>query len=162
MLAEIERHGCVTAIGQGIVASAATLPLICASEIVLHRDVAVMIHDPAGMTIGPAPAHRATADMLEKLGGIYAQAYARNIGHPVARVSAWMAEETWLTAEEALALNFCDRIEDPDGAAPVPPAVAGFDVTAFHNPPAALVQLVNGRAAVPPASSEKESKRASR
>lgn len=147
LLAEVERHGNVTAMGEGIVASAATLPLMAAREIVLHRAVAVMIHDPSGLTFGPSAVHRQTADTLDKLAGVYADFYARASGNPVPVVAAWMRAETWMTAEEAVALHFADRIEGDDR----PVALASFDYTRFRNPPAALVQMAraNGWAAVP-------------
>lgn len=97
MAAEVERHGNVTSRGIGIVASAATLPLIAAREIALHRDVAFMIHDPAAITFGPAASHRKAAMTLDKLSDVYAAAYARATGTPVPRIKKWMADETWLT-----------------------------------------------------------------
>lgn len=147
MLAEVERHGNVTSMGEGIVASAATLPLMAAREIVLHREAAIMIHDPSGFSFGPSGVHRATADVLDKLGGVYADFYARASGTPVQVVAAWMRAETWMTAEEAVALHFADRIEGDDR----PVSVAAFDFTRFTNPPAALVKMAraNGWAAVP-------------
>ena len=60
MAAEIERHGQVTALGQGIVASAATLPFLAARQATMHSACLLMIHDFA----------------------------ARATGHPVARVMA--------------------------------------------------------------------------
>jgi len=153
LVAEFERHGSVTTIGQGIVASAASLALMGGKEIVLHQDAAFMIHDPAVGIFGTAGDHRAAAQTLDKLSDVYAAAYARATGHPVARVKAWMAEETWLTAAEALALRFCDRIEGGDTA-----PVAQFDFTRFQHAPDHLVQMTraNGWTAVPSKSSKKD------
>lgn len=153
LVAEFEQHGSVITIGQGIVASAASLALMGGKEIVLHRDAAFMVHDPAVGIFGTAGDHRAAAQTPDKLSDIYAAAYARASGNPVARVKAWMQDETWLTAEEALALRFCDRIEGGDTA-----AVAQFDFTRFQHAPDHLVQMTraNGWAAVPSESSKKE------
>jgi hypothetical protein len=70
--------------------------------------------------------------------GVYAQAYARATGHSVARIAAWMKDETWLTAQEALELNFCDGIE---AEAEEPHMVAAFDYGRFRNAPGDLVKL---------------------
>jgi ATP-dependent Clp protease, protease subunit len=153
LLAEFERHGNVTTIGQGIVASAASLALMGGKEIVLHTDAAFMIHDPAASVFGTAEDHRGAAQTLDKLSDIYAKAYARASGNPIAKIKAWMAAETWLTASEALSLRFCDRIEGGDNA-----PVAQFDFTRFQHAPEHLVALAraNGWAAVPSKSSKKE------
>lgn len=135
--AEIERHGRVTATGEGVVASAASLALMGGAEIVLHRDAFLMIHDPSGLTFGPAETHRKTATTLDKLTRTYAEGYARASGNKVDHVMTWMREETWLNAEEALALNFTDRIEGGERMV----ACAAFDFTRFKKPPAQLVQL---------------------
>lgn len=154
MKADIEHHGHVTAIGEGIVASAASLLLMGGAEIILHRDTMFMIHDPAGLSFGPADTHRRTAATLDKIGDVYASAYARASGNPVARVKAWMREETWLTAEEAVALNFADRIEESERIV----ACAAFDFTRFRNAPASLVRMaqVNGWATASPDAGKKE------
>lgn len=146
ILAAFERHGKVTVRGQGIVASAASLAAMGGAEIVLHRDCLFMIHDPAAVAFGTADAHREAADVLDKIADTYARSYARASGNPVERVKAWMKAETWLDASEALALNFCDRIEGSEDAV----AVAQFDFTRFQHAPARLVQLAraNGWASV--------------
>lgn len=148
MAAEIERHGKVMAFGQGVVASAATLPFIAASRAVLHVQCAFMVHDPAVLMAGTsADLTKAAAD-LDSIAAIYAAAYARRTGEAPEVTRAWMRAETWLSAEEAKALGFCDAIEhDID---PAPPARA--DYTAFRHAPEALVRMTaeNGWATASP------------
>ncbi|MGY6697870.1 MAG: head maturation protease, ClpP-related [Roseinatronobacter sp.] len=155
IMAALERHGNVTVIVQGIAASAASLAMCGGRWIIAHPDAVVMIHEPGAVSFGTADGHRKAADTLDKLTATYAQAYARATGHPVARVAAWMKAETWLTASEALALNFIDQIEG-DGK---PVAVAQFDFTRFQHAPATLVQMAraNGWATVSPDTGKKES-----
>lgn len=155
LMAEVERHGRVTAIVQGIAASAATLPVIAAQTIVMHPAAMLMIHEPWAMAGGTGDGHREIAATLDKMTMVYARAYARATGHPVTRVAAWMKQETWLTAEEALELNFCDRIE---GASDAPKMVAAFDYTKFRAAPAELVRLTqkHGWAAASPDQQDKE------
>jgi len=159
LMAEVERHGKVTAYAQGVVASAATLPLVAARQIIMHPAAMLMIHEPAAMMGGTADDHRSAADALAKMAQTYAAAYARHTGQPVQRVAAWMKTETWLTAEEALELNFCDRIEAFEDAAPM---VAAFDYTKFRAAPGELVRLAlkNGWAAGTPVHSQMEKENA--
>lgn len=138
LMAEVERHGKVTAVVQGIAASAATLPVVGAQTIIMHPAATFMIHEPWVMAGGTGDGHRAIADTLDKMTLTYARAYARSTGHSVNRIAAWMKQETWLTAEEALELNFCDQIEVPSGA---PKMVAAFDYSKFRAAPAELLRL---------------------
>jgi ATP-dependent Clp protease, protease subunit len=138
MLAEMQRHRAVTVHIQGIAASAASLAAMGGRQIVMHSAAVLMIHEPAAISFGPADRHRQTAATLDGLTDVYAQAYAKASGNPVAMVRQWLADETWLNADQALALNFVDRIE---GGADRPVAIAPFDYTMFRNPPAALVRL---------------------
>lgn len=145
--AAIERHGNVTIRVSGIAASAASLVMVAGKRIILHRDALVMIHDPAALAYGTGPQLRKWADDLDKIGTVYAASYSHHTGNPVKTVAKWMADETWLTAEEAVALNFADEIEGEAAA-----EAATFDYTAFRNAPAQLVQLArkNGWAAARP------------
>lgn len=148
LMAEVERHGTVTVYVQGIAASAATLPVVAAQEVIMHPSAVLMIHEPATLGGGTADELRTVAETLDKLAGTYAAAYAKHTGHPVSRVAAWMKAETWLTAQEAVELRFADRIE----ALPGPKPVAAVDFKKFRHAPADLVRLAmeSGWAAVPP------------
>lgn len=138
LMAEVERHGNVTVHVQGIAASAATLPMVVAKRVIMHPAAMIMIHEPSAFTFGTADEHRVGAEALDKMTGIYAEAYARATGHPAARIAAWMKDETWLTADEALELRFCDEVEDPESK---PVVVAAFDYGRFRNAPAELVAM---------------------
>lgn len=150
MMAEIERHGRVCVWVQGYAASAATLPMVAANEVIIHPAAMVMIHEPASAAQGTADEFRLHADALDKITQTYAEAYARHTGQPVHRISAWMKDETWLNAEEAVTLGFCDRLETTSS---VPLACADLDFAKFSCPPEALVSLAiqNGWVANPPA-----------
>lgn len=154
MVAAMQRHGRVTVHVVGLAASAASLAVMGAQRRLIHRDALVMIHEPSAVTWGTAEAHRQGADTLDKLTGTYAAAYARATGHTPARIAAWMAAETWMTAQEAVDLKFCDGIED-DPAQGKP--VAAFDYRRFRNPPRALVALAtaNGWAKDSPGETQK-------
>lgn len=154
MAAEVERHGQVEALGQGVVASAATLPFLAARRGVLHSACMFMIHDPQGFVVGNATTMRKWADDMDAIGSVYADFYARQTGQPVARVQAWMNAETWMSPDEALALNFCDAIEK----GPEPEPVARFDYSIFAHAPAELVRMAaeNGWTAEPSEHSKRD------
>lgn len=132
----------------GVAASSASLLVMGAGRIIMHRAAHMMIHEPWAGVVGTADEMRKVGDDLEKISRTYAECYARATGHPVARIMAWMRAETWMTAEEALALNFCDEIEEAGEARPV----ARFDYGRFRHPPPGLLRLAqaNGWAAAPP------------
>ncbi len=138
IMAALEAHGAAHVRIVGMAASAASLAALGGKAVTMHSAALLMIHDPSAFTFGTAEDHRAGAETLDKMTGVYAAAYARATGHSVARIAAWMKSETWLTAQEALELNFCDAIEaDSDGSQ----MVAAFDYGRFRNAPAELVTM---------------------
>lgn len=145
VMASIERHGKVTAQVYGLAASAASLAIMGAARIVMHNAAHLMIHDPASLSIGAAETHRKAAETLEKVAATYARAYARATGHPIERITEWMKVETWLTAEEAVALHFADEIAGGEVRACAMPS--GFDLNAFKHTP----EAVRGRFMAKPA-----------
>lgn len=153
--AELARHGGVTCLVRGIAASAASYILTGAAAILMHEDALLMIHEPSAFTGGTSEDLHQAAEVLEKLTAVYAAGYARASGHPVARIAAWMKAETWMTADEALALNFCDQLKATQD---VPAMVAVYDYAKFRAAPANLVALAlkNGWATVSPDQSNKE------
>jgi len=145
-----ERHGAVTVYVAGLAASAASLMIMGAREIVMHRAAHLMIHDPSAMVFGRSHELREAADTLDKLAGTYADIYARASGNAVEHVAQWMDDETWLTAQEAEVLNFCDSVDEEAGRSK---PVAAFDYTRFKAAPPELVRMAtdNGWATASPA-----------
>lgn len=156
ILAEIERHGRVSVRIEGVAASAASLIAVGGASIVMHAAAVMMIHEPASISWGSSGVHRKSAEVMEKLTDIYARAYSRATGNPLELVKQWMADETWLDASEAVALNFADQVERK--ARQDAPTAAMFNYTKFKDPPALFVELVNkhGWATASSAEIEKE------
>jgi len=139
----------VTAYIDGIAASIASIIMLAADEIVMPANALVMIHDPVVAAAGDAASLRKAADVLEKLRGILLSAYVARTGADEATVSAWMAEETWFTADEAYASGLADTLLEPVKAAAV------FDSRKFSNAPrAALTNLMAPASSVPPKKGE--------
>ncbi|SDX21456.1 ATP-dependent protease ClpP, protease subunit [Roseicitreum antarcticum] len=159
MAAAIERHGRVTGHIEGIAASAASLVAVSCYQVTIHEAAVLMLHEPSVFTDGPADFLRQIADTLDKMSLGYAGTYARHTGHPVERVLAWMKDETWLTAEEAVSLRFADKIQRAGGAK----IAARANYFSFKAAPAQLLELArkNGWATVSPAPKKKETEDAS-
>ncbi len=111
ILAEAEAHGRVRFRVRGVAASSASLLICGGASVLMHPAAFWMAHHPWSIIAGDADAHRKEAELLEKVGRTDAEIYSRFSGQPVARVQAWLAEETWLSAEEAVALGFADGLD---------------------------------------------------
>ena len=137
IMAAMERHGQVTVRIDGIAASAASLAAMGAARITMHPQALLMLHEPSAFAFGTADSMRHTASTLDKMTTVYGAGYARATGNPEKWVLDWMKAETWLSASEAVELNFADEVEKTDQSA----IVAAFDYGRFRNAPARLVAL---------------------
>lgn len=100
-----------------LAASAASLVALAGVEVRMAANALLMIHDPWGVTIGNAIEHRKMADVLDKVSdSTLVKAYAEKTGADEDQIRAWMAEETWFSAEEAEEAGFADVIEDASTA----------------------------------------------
>jgi ATP-dependent protease ClpP protease subunit len=132
-------HGNVTARFHGVGASSATLAAMGAKTILINSAAMIMVHCPSGGTYGTASDHRTSADTLEKIEQVYAEAYAARTGQPVQKILDLMRAETWMTAAEAVELGFADAVESEAEAVKI---AAHLDLSSLTNPPPALLALV--------------------
>lgn len=102
----------------GLAASAASVIALAGHELVMDEGSYFMIHEPWGITIGPADDHRKTADLLDKMSGNFADVYAAHSGLSRDEALDAMKQETWYTAAEAMEAGFATEIgESADVAA---------------------------------------------
>lgn len=124
----------------GLAASIASVIALAGEQVTMAENAFLMIHNPFTIAMGDAEAFRKTASTLDKIGLSLVGEYTRRTGATTAQVQTWMAEETWFSAEEALAANFIDAVGDEASLA----AVAQFDLSIFGRTPerfaAALAQ----------------------
>ncbi|WP_075220712.1 head maturation protease, ClpP-related [Acuticoccus yangtzensis] len=133
----LKRHPAgVTVWIDGIAASAASYIAMAGDEVVMPANAFLMIHDPSGMVLGTADDMRAMAEALDKIKTNLVAGYAAKSGGSDADIAELMRKETWLDAEEAVALGFVDRVTDPVRIA------ARFDIGRFRNAPPELVEEV--------------------
>lgn len=124
----------------GIAASIASLIAMAGARIVAAENALIMVHDPWTGTSGNASELRRTADLLDKHRDAMLGAYART-GLPRAELHSLLANETWMSAEEALSLGFVDEIAEAlRYAAHAPAAFAGY-----NNTPQELLMSHNSR-----------------
>ncbi|MDR7278928.1 head maturation protease, ClpP-related [Catenuloplanes atrovinosus] len=140
ILNALRRHpATVTAIVDGLAASAASFIAVGADRTIMGRNTELMIHDAWGIEIGPAADMHAMGDRLDKLSDNIASMYAEKAGGDLAAWRALMLAETWYSAEEAVAAGLADEIEGTD-TADNEIVAAAFDLSVFKR---------TGRAAAP-------------
>lgn len=108
----------------GVAASAASLIAMAGDKIVMPKNTFMMVHNPmAGYGMANATELRDTADVLDKIGASLLSTYVAKTGMDEAEMTALLATDTWLTADEALAKGFATEVTDDIKA------TAAFDMT---------------------------------
>lgn len=114
----------VTTVGYGIVASAGTVILLAGDKKKMAANSFFMIHNPTAMAGGEASEMRKTADLLDKIQSQLVDIYVTAIEKSgklidgdreatAKKVTKWVEDETWFTADEALQYGFIDEITEP-------------------------------------------------
>lgn len=111
IMAEIQRFkGKTIAHIDSLCASAATSIALACNEVKMSEGAFFMIHNASGLAWGDKSVLRETADLLEKVEGSIVADYVNKTGKEAAEIIAWMDDETWFTAQEALDNGFIDEI----------------------------------------------------
>lgn len=133
MAGVVARHpGPVTAIIEGVAASAATYLAMAAGSVQMGEGSLMMVHNSWTISMGDKNDLIETAALLEKIDGTIAADYARKTGATPEQVTAWMDAETWFTAQEAADAGFVDAIVPNAQAASTR---AQWDLSAYANAP---------------------------
>ena len=106
----------------GLAASAASLIAMAGDEIEMPENAMMMIHNPWSFAMGDADELRATADVLDKIGGSLVGTYAARTGKDEDEIKALLDAETWMTAQEAVDMGFATKVT------PALQARASFDL----------------------------------
>lgn len=102
----------VTAIVEGIAASAASFIAVAADELVMARNSEMMIHDAWGLVVGNSEDMTKMAGLLDHLSDNIADMYAAKAGGTVPEWRAAMRAETWYSAAEAVEAGLADRVAE--------------------------------------------------
>lgn len=136
MMQAVKKHpATVTAYIDGLAASSASRLILAADEVEIADNAFLMIHNVWSYAVGNATEMRKEADILDKFDKGLANDYHKKSGKPIEDIEAWMAEDTWFTAEEALASGLVDRIGDEQQAAASVSATFAQRVSSFSNAP---------------------------
>ena len=147
----LAHRGIVTAVVEGVAASAASLILMAGDERRMRPGSMLMIHDTSRITWGNADEHRKSADFLDKLSGQYAGIYASASGLDATEVREMMKAETWFSAEEARAKGFITALDNAAAS-----TAASFDYTLYARAPAEMPRRTRPPAATGKAANPKE------
>lgn len=93
----------VTTIVEGIAASAASVVIMAGSTIQIADNALVMIHKAWSYEVGNADRMRKIATALDKVDAAIVATYRWHSGQSEAAILQLMADETWMTAAEAVA-----------------------------------------------------------
>jgi ATP-dependent Clp protease, protease subunit len=141
----IARHaGKTTVIVEGIAASAASVVAMAADEVVMSLGALMMVHDPSGFTVGTIKEHQEQINCLTALADAMASIYAAKTGQPAEACRADMDAELWMTADQAVAKGYADRVEGAPDTADEPQPMA-FNYGAYARAPAPLLALAKAR-----------------
>ncbi|UIK09059.1 ATP-dependent Clp protease proteolytic subunit [Rhizobium leguminosarum] len=143
----LKRHdGRVIVKIDAIAASAASLIAMAGDEIEMPLGTLLMIHEPSGMTLGPADDHRRTAGVLDTMTGVFAQVYAERTGLSEREIRQMMKDETWMAPQDALVNGFATSVSEHAPTAST--ADAAFDYRTYAKAPDRLKRLATERKAM--------------
>lgn len=93
-----------------LAASGASIIAMAGDEVEMMVGSQLMIHDALGVEIGNAKAMREMASFLDKQSDNIASIYAARAGGDASEYRALMLKETWMFADEAVAMGLADRV----------------------------------------------------
>lgn len=120
----------------GMAASIASLVAMAGDDVRMADGTYMMIHNAWAWTMGDAAELRRVADRLDGVTADTARTYAARSKQDLARITEWMAAETWFGAADAVAAGLADAV---DGVAKLA-AMAPDALSMFRNPPPALAR----------------------
>ena len=103
----------ITAYVDGLAASIASLIIMSANEIRVAEGSFIMIHNAWTVAVGNAADMRKKADLLDTVDASIRDTYERRTKNEADQIKAWMDEETWFTAQEAVDNGFADVLDEP-------------------------------------------------
>ncbi|KJR48411.1 Prophage Clp protease-like protein [Desulfosporosinus sp. I2] len=125
----------------GLAASIASVIAMAGDTVYMPRNAMMMIHKAWTMAIGNANDLRKLADDMDKIDQSILTTYQEKTGMEPQKISEMVNAETWLTAEEAVALGFADVLEETKQIAAsmnkdyLTMNGLSFDLSRFRNPP---------------------------
>lgn len=120
---------------EGLAASMASVIAMAGREVQAYKNAMLMIHNAWVVAVGDHIVLREIADLLEKIDGNLLDIYHDKSRTGKRELKDMMADETWLTAQEAKEKGFVNTIIDGKAA-----AKSEWDLSMFGNVPDNLIQ----------------------
>lgn len=143
-----EYPGHVTAVVEGMAASAASFIAVGGADRVVMRPLSeMMVHDALSMVVGNEAELLAAANDMSGHSNNLAQIYAEKAGGDPAHWREIMRAETWYSADEAVAVGLADAVEDGRKVAALSrtPVMASFRYSGRRDAPAPTVNVPSGQ-----------------
>ncbi|QDZ76668.1 Clp protease ClpP [Bacillus cereus] len=102
----------VTAVVDGIAASAASLIAMGADKIIMPSNTTMMVHRASTYAYGNADSLEKQANMLRDVDDALIQSYRNRFNGEFHELEALLDNETYMTPETAKSYGFCDEIVD--------------------------------------------------
>jgi ATP-dependent protease ClpP protease subunit len=96
----------------GVAASIASVVFLAGDKRVMPKNTFAMVHQPWTVVMGNADELRDQAETLDKIGGGMVKTYMDRTGLSEDEVKALLAQDTWISADEALEKGFATEIAD--------------------------------------------------
>lgn len=122
----------------GLAASISSVIALAGDEVRMAENSFFMIHEPWSLVLGDAEGLRKEADLLDKIGGMILNTYKTKTDKEDDEIRAWMKDETWFSAKEALDAGFADAIEEEEEIEEDDVSAKLFDLSIFNNVPSEL------------------------
>jgi ATP-dependent protease ClpP protease subunit len=142
-----QHQASVTAMIEGLCASAATIVAAAGDTVQVADNAIVMVHDPLTLAYGNASDLRDVADVLDRVRDAIVATYQWHSPLDAEQLRALMAATTWMNADEAIANGFAtEKVEGLRAAALLEPRALGAlevpdryrnQIAAFAKAPAA-------------------------
>ena len=107
------RRGQITVKIDGLAASIASLIALGGSRVEMASNALMMLHNPWSDAAGDSRELRKQAELLDKAKQSMLSAYEAKTGRDKTEISSILDNETWFTADEALAYGLIDAIYEP-------------------------------------------------
>lgn len=121
----------VTVKVDALAASIASVIAQAGNKIIMGNNSMMMIHNASGFAVGEGKDLRKMADLLDSTTANIADVYAQRAGGKAADWRAAMDEETWYSAEEAVAAGLADEVAPLPTEREAHNAAGKFDLSNF-------------------------------
>lgn len=128
----------VTVVVDALAASIASVIAQAGNKIIMGRNSTMMIHNASGFAMGEGKDLRKMADLLDGTTANIASIYAERAGGTPKQWLAVMNEETWYSAEEAVAAGLADEVAPLATEREAHAMAAKWDLSNYAHAPAAL------------------------